>query len=68
MKLKEKYKGTTVLFELQEVVMYTMLEMSVRHGLPVPTKHDVEIMFNKSISLENPFANPIQEINHITQN
>lgn len=68
MKLRDKYKDNIVLFELKEAVMYTMLETAVMNGLDIPSQHDVEIMFNKFISLENPLANPIAEINHITNN
>lgn len=68
MKLREKYKNHIVMDELKEVVMYTMFETAVRYGLSIPTMHDVEIMFNKAVSLDNPWADKLKPVNHITPN
>lgn len=66
MKLIEKYhERNSVMTEISEAVMYAMLETHVKYGLPIPTPHDIDIMINKFITLDNPFADKIKEPNLI---
>jgi len=63
MKLKDKYKGDIVLFEIEQAIMYGVLRTRVEHGIVSPSKEEVEQIYNDFLNLENPFANAKQEPN-----